>query len=136
MGADLIGYLVTGPKRLPRGKTYRQALKHAEAIIEQVRAAETEEGYDRKKLPATHRKMDSEDLDNILDLDAEQVLDDLYALWDGMCRDASMRTNPDDPKRVLVFAGELSWGDEPDGTGYLALRDAERLGLLDFFGIR
>jgi hypothetical protein len=29
-----------------------------------------------------------------------------------------------------VFAGEMSWGDEPDGEGYLLLKNLDRVGVL------
>ena len=32
---------------------------------------------------------------------------------------------------AMLFAGELSWGDEPQGAGYTALRALYRTGLID-----
>ena len=38
------------------------------------------------------------------------------------CEDAAMRFNPDTAHEVVVAAGGIAWGDEPEGGGYQALK--------------
>ena len=53
-------------------------------------------------------------------------------------RDSAVRTNPDNPKEIIICCGELSWGDEPVGAGYNALKYVCRLPnpVKDLFRIR
>ncbi|MEK6883205.1 MAG: hypothetical protein AABY22_26500, partial [Nanoarchaeota archaeon] len=72
----------------------------------------------------------------IENLDAAQVVDDLLAVWEGNYRDVTSRLDPDDEEQKIVVAGEMSWGDEPQGGGYQALKYADQTGVLKVFGIR
>jgi len=61
---------------------------------------------------------------------------EFVAGWnDGCFRDMSSRIAPDKPRRKVVVAGELSWGDEPDGLGYQMLKKAFGLGIAQQLGI-
>jgi len=58
------------------------------------------------------------------------------AAWnEGRFRDLAFRVDPDEPGRKVVVAGELSWGDEPDGLGYQMLKKAFGLGIAQRLGI-
>jgi len=54
---------------------------------------------------------------------------------DGCFRDMAFRIDPDKPGRKVVVAGELSWGDEPDGLGYQMLKKAFGLGIAQRLGV-
>ena len=54
---------------------------------------------------------------------------------DGRYRDLSFRIDPEKPGRKVVIAGELSWGDEPDGEGYRMLKKAFALGIAQRLGV-
>ncbi len=54
---------------------------------------------------------------------------------EGRFRDLSSRVDPDKPGRKVVVAGELSWGDEPDGLGYQMLKKAFGLGIAQRLGV-
>jgi hypothetical protein len=57
------------------------------------------------------------------------------AEWYPVFRDSAMITDPASPERVIVFAGELSWGDTPQGRGFQLLAEIGVLGIADAFGI-
>ena len=50
-------------------------------------------------------------------------------------RDVSNRIDPENPRRKVVVAGELSWGDEPTGCGYQMLKKAFGLGIAQRLGV-
>jgi hypothetical protein len=50
-------------------------------------------------------------------------------------RDLAFRIDPKKPGRKVVVAGDMSWGDEPDGLGYQMLKKAFGLGIAQSFGI-
>ena len=54
---------------------------------------------------------------------------------DGCFRDMTCRTDPERAGRKIVVAGELSWGDEPDGGGYQMLKKAFGLGIAQQLGV-
>ena len=54
---------------------------------------------------------------------------------DGCARDLACRPDPEHPGRKVVVAGELSWGDEPDGFGYQTLKRAFGLGIAQALGV-
>lgn len=75
--------------------------------------------------------------DENLEERVRQLVEKFKSFWrDGGYRDTVWRVDPDDSTRVLVFAGELSWGDEPSGAGYQLLKDADQYGILEVYGIR
>ena len=51
-------------------------------------------------------------------------------------RDMASRLDPDDRMRTVVVAGELSWGDEPEGKGYQLLKQAFGLGIAQSLGVK
>ena len=56
--------------------------------------------------------------------------------WNAGCfRDLAFRDDPDKPGRKVVVAGELSWGDEPDGRGYQMLKKAFGLTIAQRVGV-
>jgi len=57
------------------------------------------------------------------------------AEWHPMFRDSAMITDPASPERVIVFAGELSWGDTPQGRGFQLLAEIGVLGIAETFGV-
>jgi hypothetical protein len=142
MGADLVGYMLKGPRELDRDR-FELALGIAANVIGQAgqaRAAELAgEDFEREDFDALDNDLiDLDcDLENIAELDPEKLLAELIDVWEGHgARDMTTRFDPDDDDQQIVFAGEMSWGDEPEGFAYRTLRDADKLGMLDVFGIR
>jgi len=142
MGADLVGYMLKGPRELDRDR-FELARGIAENVIGQAglaRAIELAgEDFEREDFDALDNMLiDLDcDLENIAELDPERLLLDLINVWEAHTpRDMTTRFDPDDDDQQIVFAGEMSWGDEPEGFAYRTLRDADKLGMLDVFGIR
>ena len=72
--------------------------------------------------------------------DPEEFVDEFIHFWDEPCgRDVSCRTfctKPGGGQKTLVkivFAGDMSWGDEPEGYGYTTLKTSDMAGLHDIF---
>lgn len=49
-------------------------------------------------------------------------------------RDCASRTISDD--EFVLFAGEMTWGDEPEGGGYGVLKDIHMMGIVEELGLR
>jgi len=72
-----------------------------------------------------------------------EVVNDWVAEWppdhrDAASRDLPARFRPADAKdveHVVVFAGEMTWGDEPAGSGYEYLKLGTSLGICELLGI-
>jgi hypothetical protein len=47
-----------------------------------------------------------------------------------------IRDHPADARQRLLFAGEMSWGDEPQGYGYQKLKQTFAWGFAEALGIR
>lgn len=66
---------------------------------------------------------------------AKEVREFVSGWNDGCFRDLAYRDDPDKSRRKVVVAGELSWGDEPDGRGYQMLKKAFGLGIAQLLGV-
>ena len=66
---------------------------------------------------------------------AKEVQEFVAGWNDGCFRDLAFRIDPEKPGRKVVVAGELSWGDEPDGRGYQMLKKAFGLGIAQLLGV-
>ena len=159
MGADLISYLLVGPRKIAQAQIKKAEplvvawlAKHKDtAICENCGQIQDAELLDRDE----DGKLLLEDVDcdecgaAELVLVSEKYPDAAAAkkhlraavdCWHAApsCRDAAVRTNPDNPKEIIICCGELSWGDEPDGAGYNNLKTVCRLPdpVKDIFGIR
>lgn len=70
---------------------------------------------------------------------AKEVQEFIDGWNSGEFRDMSSREDPDnecDNDRKVVVAGEMSWGDEPDGLGYQLLKKAFGLGIAQLLGVQ
>jgi hypothetical protein len=68
--------------------------------------------------------------------DLAKEIRDFVAGWNnGGFRDLSYRVDPLHPRRKVVVAGELSWGDEPQGVGYQMLKKAFGLTIAQRLGV-
>ena len=162
MGADLIGYFAKGPKELDRSRTQaaqRRAVKVLDWAHEFLAAcASGDHGGDpvvRDKLvgllaTSPYGLAADSDLDAVqFALDplnpaptrperrdqARQRVGYLLDNWPHLGRDCSWIEDPDKPGQVIVFAGELSWGDHPCGQAFESLEHASLLGLDKALGL-
>lgn len=144
MGADLIGFLVTAPLLLskhvgPARARYDEIVHEVALVADRLRDAGEEFYPDGEPWPDTlPDPVEPQDLeyswirllqavaphgDGTLIDAVEQVI------GMGVGRDVSWRADPHAKDRAIVFAGERSWGDEPEGLGYTTIRDLLVLGL-------
>jgi hypothetical protein len=137
MGADLICYMVKGPEDLDESKR-DEAIQKVDKFILDVRSFldAQEKGETTEEHRLYFADLEEWDLEKIADSEAEEIVDELFAAWNGDYRDTSHRPDPDDKNQRFVVAGEMSWGDEPSGGGYQGLKMAEKVGLFEFFGLR
>jgi hypothetical protein len=118
MGADLIGYLVKGKVKLP---------PKSKAI-----AWFNKNQVDGKLIVSN----EFEEEEEITKEAFVKFIDDFYDFWKSSSRDASSRIDPDDKTQQIVFAGDMSWGDEPDGYGYGLLKQLLECGVDEVLGIK
>lgn len=114
MGADLITYIIFGPKTLDESKK-----EEAKRLISS--AIELAKHY--LEDPPRDVSFDEEELENISAQVPENLINALFDTWAEEYRDSNMREIPGDSTRVVVVAGDTTWGDEPYGYAYLCLRD-------------
>lgn len=157
MGSSLIGYMVRGPRVLNQ-----EALDRAQHVLE-TRISHLREAYDLYEptmVADGDGESDEAQLDNLEDVfqayfpDADwgfygvelvtaveeilatspaELVGDLKALWAGSnASDCAYRDYGDE--RVM-FCGDGTWGDEPDGVGYATLSKSVQLGLAKLLGI-
>jgi len=149
MGADLIGYLLKGPRDLPEEKRAAavECVVNALNLLNQAAidhregrgiSPEAQKIVDRSLMDIDYELEDFEDeRPGAIQGRAENLVTDLYAVWNGSnARDLYCRIDPDDDTQLLFFCGDMSWGDSPDGFAYETIGESHTLGLLEFFNIR
>jgi len=152
MGADLIMYICVGPKRIKlsearRRKVVRDVVIHRRKVLE--RACRD---LAKTRRLSEERLQQCPDYEDVLiaflrdECNGEEILPDLTGkeinktlvqlvdLWNAKdyARDLNARVWKN---RRIVVAGEMSWGDEPEGYGYQLLKRAQAMGLLAALGI-
>lgn len=154
MGADLIVFIVKGPATISPEAT-AEAIKAAEKVSSFVKQI-TEKAYDDdndedqvweelmeawETTPLAHLNVDYfDDFSDLerLEVDAKEVVEEFVEHWNSgeLFRDESTRPDPDDETQRIHVAGELSWGDEPEGNGYQALKQLSDLNAFKALGFR
>ena len=143
MGADLIGYFAKGPRNLPNG-AIPAAIAEAERRLAWLRRAKPLiDAEDHARLiklladcpwlvpgqkPCKETDIDFEQLqseiDHLLDtagagdvssLTGEKIVKAFIDSWPPIFRDAAHVVDPDIPDKLIVFAGERTWGDPSRG---------------------
>jgi len=152
MGANLIGYLVKGPRTLDvskQDKAVDRVLRVLEVCKKYNDWAENPdnigEEYDFSELDGLVDLADAEEVFDLADIvigfpatkeSAEKIVNDLIYNWPPRARDVVCKIDPDDENQVIVFCGDMSWGDEPEGIGYQMLKDGFMFGVWSLFGVR
>jgi len=152
MGADFISYCVFGPKKL---STSKATLKKAEKVVREYAAVADELATLEEQIKSDDREvLDKADL-RIKELLEKhhiecvhdvtwacaykdkpmELVNELIDVWNNYSRDSSGRDVPGRPKQKVWFTGDMSWGDEPDGYGYITMKRADMAGLLNIFGM-
>lgn len=133
MGADLIGYLVKGPVdpnfSEQNKRRYFRRVEELKAWSQNFDAIGTGPAW-------AENVIGNIDPGELADVDAEATWNAMKDLWEDGSRDCRSRPDPQNPRQVIMFCGEMSWGDDPDGFGYQTLSMADKTGLLDLLRIR
>ena len=136
MGADQIGYLVKGPARiLTRGipRAVRACLARRRELLDEAGPDADEWVRRETALEITNEFFDPVDIPD----DPEPVVKEFVDWWRSLnARDTTFRVDPDDPRQRIVYAGDMSYGDEPDGRGYQMLKRAFAWGFAEALGVR
>lgn len=135
---NTVGYIVVGPRDLPadRSPVYAAAINGARILRQAAEDyAEGREVSPEATAIVGNTGMDLDyDLEHYAhttDADARAIVDALYSVWDLGAGDACSRVDPNDPERVIVFAGGSADNcDYESGKAYEALREADRVGAL------
>lgn len=143
MGAELLGWLAKGPMKLHVSRKHKRQIVHqlsqianwwqgmgddaefdyasriGECPIPIAQSLIDDESSFRRLIewltepegnePRTPKQLISSRLNQLLD-------------WPPHHGTAAWTNDPDDPSQVIVFAGELSWGDLPETSGYRHLQ--------------
>jgi hypothetical protein len=155
MGADLITFILIGPKKLEPLPSHRESVvrrvmdKRKAALEGACRGLAEARGLSPEQLRQTADFEDAledflrnegggeECLVHLTPEEVRKTLDALVALWnDGSARDLDWRLWKDGRKtRRLVVAGDMSYGDEPDGYAFQLFKKAQGMGLMAALGI-
>jgi len=141
MGADMSGYLVVGPRKI----TEKSIRKAASALLRKAKAEVKSSSWTCENCGAV-MTMDTsvckscgyehEDLSSIgYLLTAKAHVEQLIADWPPDYRDVTSRSSPFSKGQIIVFAGDMSWGDEPSGAGYQTLKRIMASGVSKELGI-
>lgn len=141
MGADLIGYMYIGPAEISEERQ-QQALGYLNELSQEIKKAiDTQTVPEQLKELAQNKVCDTDDTEEVLDYlencisldDPQSTLDDILTVWHNGARDVVSRFI--DKERRVVFAGDMSWGDSPQGFGYQILDLVSDTGLDGILGL-
>jgi hypothetical protein len=144
MGADLVGYHVMGPMKLDGRKkkaAIRQVTEMKKVLKEfyNIHGRDPDSAFVKDLYKATFftHLCSSTLLEELRCLDEikypEKFVTEFLSFWKSPYNDCSYRITP--TGLMVIFAGEMSWGDEPSGSGYQMLKKAEFSGLMDLYDI-
>ncbi len=75
-------------------------------------------------------------LEQLCAIETHTFLADLTEFITGNPRDTAWREHPDNSEEIILFCGESTWGDEPDGLGYSVMKTITLCRLETILGIR
>lgn len=162
MGADLICFIAKGPVKVNK-RSQMKAVKRATKIIELAKElVRVAKKFDREEdLTDAEAKLYNdgildpllsgfqdqeqyssldeavENLETLAGFEPNTEVSEFVRYWlTNAARDTNSRIDPDDNKQKIVVCGELSWGDAPEGEGYLKMRYGYWLDIPQSLGIR
>lgn len=119
MGAELIGIMFVGPTQFTKeqkdkaGEIYNSEKKRLLDLVGEKIDDDGARYYDVLHEDDANLLCALRSFDN-----ADDFIEDLCRTWEGRYRDVYVRPYTD---KKIVFAGDRSWGDTPDGAGYTTL---------------
>lgn len=150
MSSNLICFILYGPKNLPGDPVLiRRAVDNAKSIIKlayQLKELRDDEKVWKEECldqivelgGPSMDDIDGDWLDSVLELDPEKVVGEFISTWndgapDTNCRD--LLTCSPLNERIVFVTGEMSYGEEPGGDSYKAMKHAQQLGVFKFFEV-
>ena len=104
--------------------------------IEDLRSHPKYQDLVRNMLADCDRDVEAEHVFGSTLKDLTREVRDFVANWNNGCfRDMSYRIDPHRSHRKVVVTGELSWGDEPEGSGYQMFKKAFGLTIAQRLGV-
>jgi len=143
MGADMIGYIVVGPKLIGPWQQ-KEAVRKIKLLVKEWNASGKPPVCQTCFVEYSEASLDGCQCDEcgtempdleLMKTDPERYVREMVERWPPDFRDVATRDMPGNRDKVIVFAGDMTWGDSPEGAGYAALRlllnsgCAEELGL-------
>jgi len=148
MGADLIAYIIKTPRKITRSQRNAAITDfntRREHLFKDYPTQKSIEAADVRSVIKTHPWLEDiiedqfdeigEAYDWVRTSDPVKVVDDFIAISNGSARDSCSRIDPDNKKRAILCAGEMSWGDEPEGYGYQSIKGMMKLGIAKILGV-
>ena len=143
MGADLIGYIVKGPVKITKARQ-QKAIEYLDRVFIIYNNANGDNEYMAKTMPKPASDLldaDECQFNNILEenikFKTNDIVKAIVSFWHNPhYRDVCYVSDPDDKNQLIVFAGDMSWGDSPEGTGYRELDRMYWLGVNEALGIK
>ncbi len=146
MGSSMVGFLVAGPARLDSAKRAEavELVKECAKICriinqkidedEELTTEEIQFVIDRGIDADWEESIQGDLCQNVPDEDeAETFVDSFIDFWHSPEeRDTTYRFYQG---KTILFAGDSSWGDEPDGSGYTMLKRASLTGINKVFEV-
>lgn len=131
MGQDLISFILVGPTKLNANK-HKAAVKRINDCLKDPDFY----GDDSISPDCSHNDF-VEIFNSKYHGGAVELVNDFVAVWENGARDTNDRLvdSSDDHSKKIVVAGDSSYGDEPDGFGYQAIKWAVMFDIHSLFQI-
>jgi hypothetical protein len=129
------------PVQAKRSVTLRLEIEEKDPVppftsVEEIRSHPEYRSLVQRVLTDCGHEVESDHVFVATPQDLTREIQEFVTGWnDGCFRDLAFRDGPEKPGRKVVVAGELSWGDEPDGLGYQMLKKAFGLGIAQRLGV-
>lgn len=151
MGADLITYICFGPRHFSK-KALKLAHKEVEVKLSLAKELVEIESYEPSRIeelnerirqilillgPGLEELYQYNQLGDLVNQGADSIIEQIVTAWDG-CADCASRDVPNPTRggiEVVVVAGDMTWGGEPEGTGYQGLKFIDTFGLNEILGV-
>ena len=147
MEKTLIGFLVKGPRELPKNR-FQEAIDQVIKVLKIRDDCLDRENITNEilsKLRALSPDLCGFDVKEFFDsltgfhaneIDAQTIVKDIFDSWLGSYSDYHWRYDPDNHKQVIMFCGASTSGEAPKGEAYQYMLRGYRLNIWHFFNVQ
>ena len=136
MGREQVGLLPKGPVKITARQikaAVRACKRHRQELLNDAGAGATQDERCDAAESETGERFDP----LVIPEDPTQAIREFVDWWHDLdCGDSCSRIDPDDPQQKIVYAGDMTYGDEPDGYGYQMIKKGHSWGFTEALGIR